>query len=399
MSGQSLVLRRLVKTSAVVLGAGLLLAGCGSVKFGAAATTSNDRITIATLTTEVTNLSQAVKQYPGTIQLSSAQETQETLTWLVRFQINDELARQAGITVTPAQAEAALAEIYAAAKSQAEAQGLTNVTLNLILAANGIPPNLAAEVGQYQAIQNQFVRQVNGGQIPTSTSAQAATTAKLQHAQCEAAKSLTIQINPQFGRLDYTQYQVVSAPNPVAAPPGPAPTASPSGTDAGLLIVLVTSPRVAPGLLSWPAWQALRSAVLRARLGRPSAAARAGRGGDRVPGGRTSPTSSRSPRTGMWCGCLSRVLSRRSRPDARVVHGSADLPGAHLIDLVATMDRLRVECPWDARQTHASLAPHLLEEPYEALEALESGDEQAFCEELGDVLLQVVFHARIAAER
>ena len=69
------------------------------------------------------------------------------------------------------------------------------------------------------------------------------------------------------------------------------------------------------------------------------------------------------------------------------------------MDLVATMDRLRVECPWDARQTHASLAPHLLEEPYEALEALESGDEQAFCEELGDVLLQVVFHARIAAER
>jgi NTP pyrophosphatase (non-canonical NTP hydrolase) len=46
-----------------------------------------------------------------------------------------------------------------------------------------------------------------------------------------------------------------------------------------------------------------------------------------------------------------------------------------------------------------SLAPHLLEEPYEALEALESGDEQAFCEELGDVLLQVVFHARVAAER
>ena len=84
---------------------------------------------------------------------------------------------------------------------------------------------------------------------------------------------------------------------------------------------------------------------------------------------------------------------------ARLLRGSADLPGAHLLDLVATMDRLRVECPWDARQTHQSLAPHLLEEPYEALDALESGDEQAFCEELGDVLLQVVFHARVAAER
>jgi XTP/dITP diphosphohydrolase len=84
---------------------------------------------------------------------------------------------------------------------------------------------------------------------------------------------------------------------------------------------------------------------------------------------------------------------------ARLLRGSADLPGAHLLDLVATMDRLRVECPWDSRQTHASLAPHLLEEPYEALEALESGDDRAFCEELGDVLLQVVFHARVAAER
>jgi hypothetical protein len=215
------VLRRLIKVSAVVLGAGLLLAGCSPVKFGAAAITGNQRITIATLTTQVTNLNQAVKQYPGTIQMSPAQETQETLTWLVRFQINDELARQAGITVTPAQAEAALAQIYAAAKANAEAQGLSNVTLNLILAANGIPPDLAAEVGRYQAIQDQFIRQVNGGQIPTSTSAQSATTAKLQHAQCVAAKSLAIQINPQFGQLNYTQYQVVSAPNPVAGPPGP----------------------------------------------------------------------------------------------------------------------------------------------------------------------------------
>jgi XTP/dITP diphosphohydrolase len=84
---------------------------------------------------------------------------------------------------------------------------------------------------------------------------------------------------------------------------------------------------------------------------------------------------------------------------ARLIHGSTDLPGAHFIDLVATMDRLRVQCPWDARQTHASLAPHLLEESYEAVEALEAGDQRALREELGDVLMQPVFHARIAAER
>jgi XTP/dITP diphosphohydrolase len=75
-----------------------------------------------------------------------------------------------------------------------------------------------------------------------------------------------------------------------------------------------------------------------------------------------------------------------------------DRPGAALLRLVAVMDTLRVSCPWDARQTHESLAPHLLEECYEALDALESGDPAAFRDELGDVLLQVVFHARIAAE-
>ena len=90
----SVVLRRLVKASAVLLGVGLLVTACSPVKMGAAAITGNQRITIATLTTEVTNLSQAVKMYPGTIQMSSAQQTQETLTWLVRFQINEELARQ-----------------------------------------------------------------------------------------------------------------------------------------------------------------------------------------------------------------------------------------------------------------------------------------------------------------
>jgi XTP/dITP diphosphohydrolase len=86
-------------------------------------------------------------------------------------------------------------------------------------------------------------------------------------------------------------------------------------------------------------------------------------------------------------------------PVTEVAVGSRDLPGAHLLDLVATMDTLRTSCPWDAKQTHDSLAPHLLEESYEALEALELQDQAALREELGDVLLQVVFHARVAAER
>jgi XTP/dITP diphosphohydrolase len=74
--------------------------------------------------------------------------------------------------------------------------------------------------------------------------------------------------------------------------------------------------------------------------------------------------------------------------------------GQTLLDLVEVMDRLRSPggCPWDAEQTHASLVPYLLEETYEAVEAIESGDRAHMVEELGDVLLQVVFHARIAQD-
>jgi hypothetical protein len=225
------VLRRLVKLSAVALGAGLVVTACSSspVKFGSAAIVGNERITIATLNTEVTNLSQSAKLYPGTVQLSQVQETQQTLTWLIRFMVNDELARQAGITVSTAQEEKALAEIYAAAKANAQAQGISNVTLNLILVANGIPPNLADEVGRYQAIDDQFVLQANGGQEPTSTSAQSATTAQLTKARCQAAKALKIQVNPQFGQLDYNQIAIVTAPSSVSRPAGPVKTPSQAG--------------------------------------------------------------------------------------------------------------------------------------------------------------------------
>jgi XTP/dITP diphosphohydrolase len=79
--------------------------------------------------------------------------------------------------------------------------------------------------------------------------------------------------------------------------------------------------------------------------------------------------------------------------------GERPTPGAGLLELMAVMARLRRECPWDAEQTHESLAPHLLEETFEALDALESGDPDAVREELGDVLLQVYFHAEVASER
>jgi len=229
MRGKSPVLARLVKVSAAVLGAGLLVAGCSPVKMGAAAIVGNQRITMATLDTEVTNLSQNAQLYRSVVQLSAAQETQETLSWLVRFKINEELAKQAGITVSSSQAQSALAQIYATAKTQAQSQGVSDVTLPLILVANGIPPNMGTELGRYQAIETQYIEQLNDGKIPTASAAQTATTAKLERAQCTAAKGLQIQINPQFGRLNYTQYEVVTVPGTVSRAGGPAKAASSSG--------------------------------------------------------------------------------------------------------------------------------------------------------------------------
>jgi XTP/dITP diphosphohydrolase len=67
--------------------------------------------------------------------------------------------------------------------------------------------------------------------------------------------------------------------------------------------------------------------------------------------------------------------------------------------LVSVVARLRHECPWDAQQTHRSLAQYLVEETAETIEAIESGDQDHLREELGDLLLQVIFHAEIASEQ
>lgn len=75
--------------------------------------------------------------------------------------------------------------------------------------------------------------------------------------------------------------------------------------------------------------------------------------------------------------------------------------GSHFTQLVAVLDQLRAPggCPWDAEQTHQSLVEYLIEEAYESVEAIDANDSDAMCEELGDLLLQVVFHARISQEQ
>ncbi|WP_327324056.1 nucleoside triphosphate pyrophosphohydrolase [Streptomyces sp. NBC_01210] len=183
----------------------------------------------------------------------------------------------------------------------------------------------------------------------------------------------------------------------------------------GRIVLLTASHRVAPGLLSWPAWQTLHAAdrVLCADEGHPQlpylreagvdveiAAPSAQELVDACAGGRTvvivpSGEGDRALTDGL-AGLAG--SGRVQMPDLELLPGSYDLPGARLIDLVQVMDRIRLECPWSSQQTHKGLAKYGIEEAYELVEAIEDGDRDELREELGDVLLQVVFHARIAEE-
>lgn len=100
---------------------------------------------------------------------------------------------------------------------------------------------------------------------------------------------------------------------------------------------------------------------------------------------------------------LKQSKKRKGQPKrpVRQLRGSASGAGAAFVELVALQARLRAPngCPWDREQTHASLRPFLVEEAYEVLDAMDSGDSQKFAGELGDLLLQIVFHAEMAREK
>ncbi|MFC5906173.1 MazG family protein [Streptacidiphilus monticola] len=191
---------------------------------------------------------------------------------------------------------------------------------------------------------------------------------------------------------------------------------------AGRLVLLDTTHRIAPGLLSWPAWQTLHAAdrVLGVEPEHPQLPALRAAGVavellevEPYALARTLAEAAAPGRSVVWLtstdgdpgltDALARIAVEQSVqpvPEIEVLPGSWDLPGYRLLDLVSVMDRLRSPggCPWDAEQTHASLVKYLVEEAFELVEAIEEEDRATLREELGDVLLQVFFHARIAEE-
>ncbi len=218
---------RLAVLGAAGLGACAVLAACSPVKMGAAAVVGDQRITVSALDTQVSNLQAAAKPYGSEIQLPAADMPNAVLSWLIRFQIQDEATASAGITLTPAQVAAGVASIHAQAASAASQEGVSSPQVVLVNA--GISPQMLPLLGRYQAQELAYAEKVNGGKLPATQAESNTVTAALTKAQCTAAKSLDIQVNPQFGRLDYSQYTVVATPNTLSQPAGKPSPASTTG--------------------------------------------------------------------------------------------------------------------------------------------------------------------------
>jgi XTP/dITP diphosphohydrolase len=180
----------------------------------------------------------------------------------------------------------------------------------------------------------------------------------------------------------------------------------------GRIVLLVTSPRLPAGLLTAAAWDVVRAAPVFAAVDTEQAVALRVAGVEvRLTGQGVSDllTAAASTGTVVWLAGpggdeeLARELGLRlarepGLAELELMYGSWDPPGARLLDAVTVMDRLASPGgdPWKLAQTHRSLARFLLEEAYEAYDAIEADDHGALREELGDVLLQVLLHARLA---
>jgi hypothetical protein len=208
------VLRTWIKLSAAAGVCGLAVAACGTVHMGAAAIVGSQRVSSSNLSAEVANLNAGYQKYRSQVQLqySASQMPQQVLGWIVKFKVRDRLAQREGITVTSTETQQALSSIEASIKAEGESAPLPAVAV-----ANGLPPNMLTELGQYQAIETKLLDRLDGGKLPSASSAQTALEDRFNKSQCLAAKSLDIQINPQFGELDYSDYSVVAAPSKLSA--------------------------------------------------------------------------------------------------------------------------------------------------------------------------------------
>lgn len=203
----------------------MLLSACSSTQLGAAALVGSQRISQSDLSSQVSNLQNAAKPYGTQVQLPAAQMPGAVLNWLIDFQVEDQAAANAGVSVTGAQVQTGVVQLDQELQQAASQYGFTNLTAFML--SNGIAPQMVNNVARYLAQRNAIEVKLNGGKPPTQAQAQALQT-KVTKSTCLVAKSMNIKVNPQFGQFAYSQGQFGVAPvaytlSRAAASPSPSP--------------------------------------------------------------------------------------------------------------------------------------------------------------------------------
>jgi hypothetical protein len=204
------------------------LSACGPVRMGAAAISGGERIKTTTLSDQVSNLEHAAQAGKGVqLQFPKSQVPQQVLSWLLRFQIRDELAARNHLVVTTGESQRALSML-------ARQTGQKGPAFVQLAVANGLAPDMLPDLGRYEAIQNEELTRLNGGTLPRTQARVQALSPEFSRRECVAAKSLNIQVNPQFGQLDYGTFSVIPANSPLSEPtlPAPSPSVKPQLTPA-----------------------------------------------------------------------------------------------------------------------------------------------------------------------
>ena len=266
--------------------------------------------------------------------------------------------------------------------------------------ASGIPPAYDDQLVRFLYLRDAVAKVVTGG-----LNQQQGQVAFLQ-AMTGTAHALHIKVSPRYGSFNDQQLAL-----------GPVKTSCPCRIRGRRPADVDVAGHLAPsraGVLTWRAWEVLRSAteVLAGSADHPQLPylLEAGVAVDVVEPTAATLVAAAESGSVIWVAAPdgdeellraigAAVVGMDDPPVVELLHGTYDLPGARLLDLVTVMDTLRRECPWDRKQTHESLVPYLLEESYEVLDTIETGDLIGLREELGDVLMQVAFHSVVAAER
>lgn len=214
---------RMVTCAAAACAALLPIAGCGSgpVQMGAAATVGNQRITTSLLSDDVAGLNKAYEANPAVasqLQYKPAQMPQLVLTWLVRFQILDDVAHRKGVQVSPGDSQRGLA----AAGQIFQQQTGQSISSNELALANAVPPGLLSQFGRFEAILSKLTVMYTGGKQPSSQQDQQAESnlvnQRLTADIGSSTKSLNVKINPRFGQLNTSQLTVGPASSKLSRP-------------------------------------------------------------------------------------------------------------------------------------------------------------------------------------